>query len=51
MEFRIAHTFTDSLEKLTNEKQKAVKSTSFDLQLNPSNQGYTRKRLIFRLLL
>jgi len=39
MNFRIADTFTDSLSKLTNEEQKAVKTTAFDLQLNPANPG------------
>ena len=39
MEFRIADTFTDSLTRLNNEAQKAVKTTAFDLQLNPSNPG------------
>jgi len=39
MEFRIADTFTDSLTNLTNEEQKAVKTTAFDLQLNPANPG------------
>jgi mRNA-degrading endonuclease RelE of RelBE toxin-antitoxin system len=39
MQFRIADTFTDSLAKLTGEEQKAVKTTAFDLQLNPSNPG------------
>ncbi len=39
MEFRIADTFTDSLAKLSNEEQKAVKTTAFDLQLNPANPG------------
>jgi mRNA-degrading endonuclease RelE of RelBE toxin-antitoxin system len=39
MEFRIADTFTDSLAKLNNEQQKAVKTTAFDLQLNPANPG------------
>lgn len=39
MEFRIANTFTDSLAKLTAEEQKAVKTTAFDLQLNPANPG------------
>lgn len=37
MNFRIADTFTDSLSRLTNEEQKAVKTTAFDLQLNPAN--------------
>lgn len=39
MQFRIADTFTDSLAKLTGEEQKAVKTTAFDLQLNPANPG------------
>ncbi len=39
MEFRIADTFTASLDKLNNEEQKAVKTTAFDLQLNPANPG------------
>lgn len=39
MEFRIADTFTDSLAKLTGEEQKTVKTTAFDLQLNPANPG------------
>ena len=39
MEFRIADTFTDSLSKLTGQEQKNVKTTAFDLQLNPASQG------------
>lgn len=39
MDFRIADTFTDSLAKLTGEEQKAVKTTAFDLQLNPASPG------------
>jgi len=39
MNFRIADTFTDGLSKLTNEEQKAVKTTAFDLQMNPANPG------------
>jgi mRNA-degrading endonuclease RelE of RelBE toxin-antitoxin system len=39
MQFRIADTFTESLAKLTGEEQKAVKTTAFDLQLNPVNPG------------
>ncbi len=39
MEFRIADTFIDSLAKLTGDEQKAVKTTAFDLQLNPANPG------------
>jgi superfamily I DNA/RNA helicase/mRNA-degrading endonuclease RelE of RelBE toxin-antitoxin system len=37
--FRIADTFTDSLAKLTGDEQKAVKTTAFDLQMNPSSTG------------
>jgi hypothetical protein len=36
-EFRIADTFTDSLARLTGYEQKAVKTTAFDLQLNPAH--------------
>ena len=39
MEFRIADTFTDSLGRLTGGEQKAVKTTAFDLQLNPASPG------------
>ena len=39
MEFRIADTFTDSLARLPSQEQKAVKTTAFDLQLNPANPG------------
>src|SRR5579862_2603673 len=39
MEFRIADTFSDSLARLTGEEQKAVKTTAFDLQLNPAQPG------------
>ena len=39
MDFRIADTFTDSLVKLNGEEQKQVKTTAFDLQLNPANPG------------
>lgn len=39
MDFRIADTFTDSLGRLSSDEQKAVKTTAFDLQLNPSNPG------------
>ena len=39
MEFRIADTFTDSLAKLSDRQQKAVKTTAFDLQVNPANPG------------
>ena len=45
MEFRIADTFTDSLAKLTGDEQKSVKTTAFDLQLNPSNPGLSFHKL------
>lgn len=45
MEFRIADTFTDSLARLTGEEQKAVKTTAFDLQMNPANPGLSFHRL------
>lgn len=45
MEFRIADTFTDSLARLTGEEQKAVKTTAFDLQLDPSSPGLSFHKL------
>ena len=45
MEFRIADTFTDSLAKLTGDEQKAVKTTAFDLQMNPVNSGMQLHKL------
>lgn len=45
MEFRIADTFTDSLARLTGEEQKAVKTTAFDLQMNPANPGMSFHKL------
>lgn len=39
MNFRVADAFTTSLARLTGEEQKAVKTTAFDLQLNPANPG------------
>lgn len=45
MDFRIADTFTDSLAKLTGDEQKAVKTTAFDLQLNPANPGFSFHKL------
>ena len=42
MEFRIADIFTESLARLTGDEQKAVKTTAFDLQLNPANPMYQR---------
>lgn len=45
MEFRIAHTFRDSLARLANEEQKAAKTTAFDLQVNPEAHGLRLHRL------
>ena len=45
MDFRIADTFTDSLARLTVDEQKAVKTTAFDLQLNPANPGFQFHKL------
>jgi mRNA-degrading endonuclease RelE of RelBE toxin-antitoxin system len=45
MEFRIADTFTDSLARLTGEEQKAVKTTAFDLQIDPAGPGFSFHKL------
>jgi hypothetical protein len=45
MDFRIADTFTDSRTSLTGDEQKAVKTTAFDLQLNPTKSGMQFHRL------
>jgi len=45
MNFRIADTFTDSLAKLTGDEQKAVKTTAFDLQLNPAHPSMSLHRI------
>jgi hypothetical protein len=45
MDFRIADTFTDSLARLTGDEQKAVKTTAFDLQMNPVNSGMSLHKL------
>ena len=45
MDFRIADTFTDSLARLTGEEQKLVKTTAFDLQMNPANPGMQLHKL------
>ncbi|MBZ9557216.1 MULTISPECIES: 3'-5' exonuclease [unclassified Modicisalibacter] len=37
MKFLISETFTSSLARLTGEEQKSVKTTAFDLQMNPAN--------------
>ncbi len=43
MDFRIADTFTDSLARLTGAEQKAVKTTAFDLQVDPTAPGLPRQ--------
>lgn len=45
MNFLIADTFTDSLTRLTGDEQKAVKTTAFDLQVNPANPGLSFHKL------
>jgi mRNA-degrading endonuclease RelE of RelBE toxin-antitoxin system len=45
MLFLIADSFTDSLGRLTGEEQKLVKTTAFDLQLDPANPGMSFHRL------
>lgn len=45
MDFRIADTFTDSLAKLTGVEQKAVKTTAFDLQLNPAHPSMSLHKI------
>ncbi len=45
MDFRIADTFTDSLARLTSDEQKAVKTTAFDLQINPISTGMSFHKL------
>lgn len=45
MDFRIADTFTESLSRLTREEQKAVKTTAFDLQVNPAAPGLAFHKL------
>ena len=45
MEFRIADTFTASIDRLTADEQKAAKTTAFDLQMNPANPGIQMHRV------
>lgn len=45
MAFLITDTFTDSLARLTGDEQKAVKTTAFDLQMDPSTPGLSFHRL------
>ncbi len=39
MTLLLSSTFTDSLARLTGDEQKAVKTTVFDLQVNPVAPG------------
>jgi hypothetical protein len=45
MQFLIADSFTNSLARLTGDEQKVVKTTAFDLQLNPASPGMSFHRL------
>lgn len=45
MEFRISDTFVESLAKLNNQDQKTVKTTVFDLQVNPASPGLSFHKL------
>lgn len=45
MEFRISDTFIDSLARLTDQEQKLVKTSAFDLQMNPTNPGFQLHKL------
>lgn len=45
LDFRIADTFTDSLGRLTGQEQKAVKTTAFDLQMDPTAPGLSMHRI------
>jgi len=44
MNFLIADTFADSLSKLTGEEQKQVKTSAFDMQMNPAGHEKTLKQ-------
>src|SRR4029453_14843310 len=43
--FLIADTFSDSLARLTGDEQKAVKTTAFDLQMDPTAPGLSFHKL------
>ncbi|MCL2656309.1 MAG: UvrD-helicase domain-containing protein [Betaproteobacteria bacterium] len=45
MNFRIADTFTTSLARLTGDEQKLVKTTAFDLQVDPTGNGHSFHKL------
>ena len=39
MQFHIADIFTDRLTQLTDQEQKAIKTTAFDRQVSPASPG------------
>ena len=45
MNFRVASSFTDSLARLPGQDQKAVKTTAFDMQMNPAQPGLQFHRI------
>jgi len=45
MNFLLADTFADSLTRLTTQEQKSVKTSVFDLQMDPSHPGLQMHRL------
>lgn len=45
MTFLIADSFTSALSRLTSQEQKAVKTTAFDLQMDPSSPGLSFHKL------
>lgn len=45
MNFLLSDTFTDSLARLTSEEQKLVKTTVFDIQVNPASPGHRLHKL------
>lgn len=45
MPLQLSNTFTESLARLTPDEQKLVKTTAFDLQLNPNNPGNAMHRV------
>jgi superfamily I DNA/RNA helicase/mRNA-degrading endonuclease RelE of RelBE toxin-antitoxin system len=45
LNFLITDTFTASISRLANDEQKVVKTTAFDLQMNPANPGHQFHRI------
>src|SRR5690606_14133806 len=45
MTLHLASTFTDSLVRLTADEQRAVKTTAFDMQVNPASPGLSFHKL------